>query len=109
MAGAIAGAHLGVQAIPKDLLAKLETSPKGRAYLFDLADGLWQERQQAGPLQLYPHLLGPLNNSWRTLAYFAIRLLLLPYYRILLNRDMRWLSTLKNKLKYSLLRGVRHE
>jgi poly(ADP-ribose) glycohydrolase ARH3 len=42
MAGAVAGAHLGVQAIPKDLLDRLETSPKGRAYLFDLADGLWQ-------------------------------------------------------------------
>src|SRR5262249_52838038 len=46
MAGAVAGAHLGVQAIPMDLLGRLEMSPKGRAYLFDLADWLWQVYDQ---------------------------------------------------------------
>ena len=41
MAGAISGAYLGIDAIPKDLIAKLEDSPKGKAYIFDLAHKLF--------------------------------------------------------------------
>ena len=41
MAGALAGAFLGVNAIPQRLLALLENSPKGRAYIADLADHLY--------------------------------------------------------------------
>jgi poly(ADP-ribose) glycohydrolase ARH3 len=42
MAGALAGARLGEQGIPSGLLELLESSPKGRAYLIDLADRLWE-------------------------------------------------------------------
>lgn len=47
MAGAISGAYLGVEAIPKRLLDRLEESPKGKAYLRNLASRLllkYQER-----------------------------------------------------------------
>jgi len=37
MAGAISGARLGIQAIPKHLLAMLENGPKGRDYIENLA------------------------------------------------------------------------
>ncbi|PQO28813.1 ADP-ribosylglycohydrolase family protein [Blastopirellula marina] len=40
MAGAISGAYLGVEAIPKRLLDRLEESPKGKAYLRNLASRL---------------------------------------------------------------------
>ncbi len=40
MAGALAGAYLGMSAIPTFLLDKLETSPKGRSYLIELSDRL---------------------------------------------------------------------
>lgn len=72
--------------------------------LSDLADGLWWERQQAG---LHPHLLDPQNDSWRTLAYFAIRRLCLPYYRTALGWGGRLLLPLKNGLKRALLEGGR--
>jgi hypothetical protein len=73
--------------------------------LSEVADGLWREheRAQAGPLGLYPHLLDPHSDSWRTLAYFAIRRLLLPYYRAALGRDVKWLLAVKEKLKQALL------
>lgn len=40
MAGAISGAYLGIEAIPAPLIGLLETSPKGRAYIADLAKDL---------------------------------------------------------------------
>ncbi len=42
MAGAISGAHLGVDAIPKRLRELLEDSPKGRRYIVQLADKLFE-------------------------------------------------------------------
>jgi poly(ADP-ribose) glycohydrolase ARH3 len=49
MAGAISGAHLGIQAIPPHLLGKLEDrSPHGRTYLHSLADRLY-ERYASAP------------------------------------------------------------
>lgn len=41
MAGALCGAHLGRSALPARLLDKLEDSPKGRAYLEQLAERLY--------------------------------------------------------------------
>jgi poly(ADP-ribose) glycohydrolase ARH3 len=41
MAGALAGAYLGVQGVPGRLVGLLESSPKGRDYLFALADRLY--------------------------------------------------------------------
>jgi glycosyltransferase involved in cell wall biosynthesis len=78
--------------------------------LSDVADGLWREREQAqaGPLGFHPYLLDPHSDSWRTLAYFAIRRLLLRYYRAALERKvMRWLLPFKNRLKRTLLREAR--
>jgi len=78
--------------------------------LSDVADGLWREREQApaGPLGFHPYLLDPHSDSWRTLAYFAIRRLLLRYYRAALERKMmRWLLPFKNRLKQTLLREAR--
>lgn len=40
MAGAISGAHLGVKAIPSNLISSLEQGPKGGAYLASLAQQL---------------------------------------------------------------------
>ena len=37
MAGALAGAHLGVEALPAHLLDRLENGPKGREYIRQLA------------------------------------------------------------------------
>ena len=71
--------------------------------LSEVADGLWQERGQATSAVLYPHLLDPHQDSWRTLAYFAVRRLLLPYYRAALERHLTWLLPVKNRLKYILL------
>src|SRR5262245_36346635 len=45
MAGALSGAYLGVSAIPVHLLAKLEEQHKGRSYLEQLAQGLFQRYQ----------------------------------------------------------------
>jgi glycosyltransferase involved in cell wall biosynthesis len=70
--------------------------------LTELADGLWQER---GRRALPPYLLDPQNDSWRTLAYFTVRRLLLPYYRAVLDRDVPVLRPLKNRLKRVLLGG----
>jgi len=41
MAGAISGAHLGLWAIPSRLVRSLERGPKGRSYLIDLAEQLY--------------------------------------------------------------------
>src|SRR5262249_24529101 len=40
MAGAVSGAHLGIEAVPARLVGLLESSPKGREYLLALADRL---------------------------------------------------------------------
>lgn len=40
MAGAVAGAHVGLAGVPARLVGLLEASPKGREYLFALADRL---------------------------------------------------------------------
>jgi hypothetical protein len=80
--------------------------------LSEVADGLWREREQvqAGPLGFHPFLLDPHSDSWRTLAYFALRRLLLPYYQAALDRNMKWLLPLKNRLKQMLLRErLEHE
>jgi poly(ADP-ribose) glycohydrolase ARH3 len=50
MAGALSGAYLGTAGLPQRLAARLESSPKGRAYLAKLADDLfaaYQRRRQA--------------------------------------------------------------
>lgn len=74
-----------------------------------VADGLWRERTQAqnGPLGLHPHLLDPHSDSWRTLAYFALRRFLLPAYRAARDRNAQWLVPLKDKFKQLLLRETR--
>jgi len=41
MAGALSGAHLGAGRLPGRLVGLLETSPKGRDYLRELAKGLF--------------------------------------------------------------------
>jgi poly(ADP-ribose) glycohydrolase ARH3 len=41
MAGALSGAYLGVERLPTCLVGLLESSPKGRTYLTDLADQLF--------------------------------------------------------------------
>ncbi len=73
--------------------------------LSNVADGLWREREraQAGPLGFHPYLLDPYSDSWRTLAYFTLRRLFLPYYRAALDRNMKWLLPLKDRLKHLLL------
>src|SRR5262245_10379340 len=63
-------------------------------------DGLWQKRARAN---LAPYLLDLYEDSWRTLAYFAIRHGCLAYYRATLNQAMTWLLPLKNRLKQALL------
>ena len=42
MAGAISGAFLGIKALPQTLIKKLEKSPKGGEYIFNLATELFQ-------------------------------------------------------------------
>lgn len=53
MAGAISGALLGVAAIPSVLLDHLESSPKGRSYLIELADRLLGRVASSGRLRSY--------------------------------------------------------
>ena len=45
MTGAISGAYLGIDAIPRAALAKLENEGKGRDYLINLADRLFERWQ----------------------------------------------------------------
>jgi len=40
MAGAISGARLGIEAVPPNLLQKLENGPKGRDFIRNLAERL---------------------------------------------------------------------
>jgi glycosyltransferase involved in cell wall biosynthesis len=43
------------------------------------------------------------TGTWRSRTYFAIQGLLLPYYRIAVQRDVRWVVPLKQSLKRALL------
>ena len=47
MAGGIAGARLGLSAVPPSLLGRLEDSPQGRTYLLGLARGRHPEQSVA--------------------------------------------------------------
>ena len=47
MAGALSGAYLGVGRLPSRLVALLETSPKGRAYLVQLAASLFSTYERS--------------------------------------------------------------
>lgn len=47
MAGAISGAYLGAGRLPQRLVGLLESSPKGRAYLIELADRLLAAHSQS--------------------------------------------------------------
>lgn len=49
MAGAVAGAHLGASKLPQRLVGLVESSPKGRAYLIELADKLVAVYQRSHP------------------------------------------------------------
>jgi poly(ADP-ribose) glycohydrolase ARH3 len=46
MAGALCGAHLGIEAVPAGWLARLEDGPKGVAYIRELANGLHRRHVQ---------------------------------------------------------------
>jgi ADP-ribosylglycohydrolase len=46
MAGALSGAYLGSARLPARLVGLLESSPKGRSYLLELADGLFAASQR---------------------------------------------------------------
>jgi poly(ADP-ribose) glycohydrolase ARH3 len=46
MAGALSGAYLGIHRLPHRLVGLLESSPKGRVYLFDLAADLFAAYQR---------------------------------------------------------------
>ena len=48
MAGAISGAFLGIGKLPKHLVGLLESSPKGRDYIRDLADKLFEVHRRQG-------------------------------------------------------------
>jgi glycosyltransferase involved in cell wall biosynthesis/GT2 family glycosyltransferase len=73
--------------------------------LSEVADSLWREREQAQarPLGPYPHSLDPNSEPWPTLAYFTIRRLLFPIYRRGLDKGLKWLLPVKNRLKQALL------
>jgi poly(ADP-ribose) glycohydrolase ARH3 len=43
MAGALAGARLGIGAVPSHLLDRLENGPRGREFLFSLANELYRK------------------------------------------------------------------
>jgi poly(ADP-ribose) glycohydrolase ARH3 len=46
MTGAISGAYLGLERLPQRLVKLVETSPKGRLYMLDLADELYATHQR---------------------------------------------------------------
>jgi poly(ADP-ribose) glycohydrolase ARH3 len=48
MAGALSGAYLGLGGVPERLVGLLEESPKGRRYLAELADGLFDRYARVG-------------------------------------------------------------
>ncbi len=59
MAGALSGAYLGVGRLPQRLVQLLESSPKGRAYLVQLAGSLFSDytRRREGMTQTAPAVL----------------------------------------------------
>ena len=71
----------------------------------DVADGHRLERGSAVgvPAPLHPHLVDPYGDSWRTLAYFAVRRLFLPYYWAAVEQNVTWLVGVKNRRKRALL------
>ena len=74
-----------------------------------VADWLWNEREQgagqsAGTSLISAHLVAAYGHSWRTMLYFSVRRMFLPFYNALLKRDRPWLLSLKNRLKRRLLR-----
>ena len=74
-----------------------------------LTDWLWREREQrteqvAGTGLIPAHLVASYGHSWRTVLYFSVRRMFLPFYNALLKTNRPWLSSLKNRLKRRLLR-----
>lgn len=47
MAGALSGAHLGIEGVPRHLLDKLEDRRKGSSYIRQLAERLYDGTAQA--------------------------------------------------------------
>jgi glycosyltransferase involved in cell wall biosynthesis len=69
-------------------------------------DWLWKEREQRTAVASLPGMgMPPSGGRWRTAAYFALRRRFLPYYESALKRDVKWLLSLKNRIKRTLLRG----
>jgi glycosyltransferase involved in cell wall biosynthesis len=52
--------------------------------------------------ELRPRLLDPRSDSWRTLAYFALRRLIFSHYRTASERHKKWLLSMKDRLKRML-------
>ena len=76
-----------------------------------VTDWLWQEREQrmapaagAGTSLIPAHLTATYGRSWRTVLYFSVRRMFLPFYTALLKTNRPWLLSLKNRLKRRLLR-----
>ena len=74
-----------------------------------VTDWLWNEREhgagQAANTSLIPaHLVAAYGHSWRTVLYFSVRRMFLPFYNTLLKTNRPWLLSLKNRLKQRLLR-----
>jgi hypothetical protein len=61
-------------------------------------------RQKSAKLLFPVHT--PPRGQWCLSLYFALRRQLLPYYRLGLNKNMRWLLSLKNVVKRVLLGEV---
>jgi GT2 family glycosyltransferase len=74
--------------------------------LVEEMDNLWGEPARQGSLRLLSPVCKPPGGQWRMSLYFALRRRLLPYYRVGLTRNMRWLLFLKNKVKRVLLGEV---
>ena len=74
-----------------------------------VTDWLWKEREQgaepgAGTSLIPAHLVAAYGHSWRTVVYFSVRRMFLPFYNTLLKTNRPWLLSLKNRLKRRLLR-----
>ncbi len=73
--------------------------------LSEVASGLWRERERLHDRSATFNPGSIDQIDWRRSAYFAIRRLLLPYYHAALERDMKWLFALKERLKEILHKG----
>ena len=74
-----------------------------------VTDWLWQEREQGtgqgqGTSLIPAHLVAAYGHSWRTVLYFSVRRMFLPFYTALLKTNRPWLLSLKDRLKRRLLR-----